>query len=280
MIQFTTVSEIKSFFDLSKNKDKIIGLVPTMGALHEGHLSLVNKSMLQNDITVVSIFVNPIQFNNKEDLIKYPRTIEADLTKLRDIGCDMVFMPDYKEMYPEESFEKFNFGEIERVMEGAHRPGHFKGVAIVVKRLFDIVEPHKAYFGEKDYQQLLIIKALVNQLNFPVEIISVEIVRESHGLAMSSRNELLSQKARKSAGLIYRVLMKVKQLFPEIPVSEIKEYVKKQFEANPDFSLEYFEIADESTLKTVSDIKNCGNIRAFIVVWIENVRLIDNISLT
>ncbi len=280
MIQFSTVSAIKNFLNNNKNREKIIGFVPTMGALHDGHLSLVRKSLSENDITVVSIFVNPIQFNNQDDLKKYPRTLKVDLEKLQDIGCDVVFTPDYDEVYPNEVTERFDFGDLERVMEGKHRPGHFNGVAIVVKRLFEIIEPQRAYFGEKDYQQLLIIKALVEKQQFPITIVPVEIVREPHGLAMSSRNELLSPKARQEAGVIYKVLMEVKNMFPNKKPSEIKEYVKKQFEQKPDFMLEYFEIADSATLQCVSEKKSFDDIRAFIVAHIENVRLIDNISLT
>ena len=280
MIQFSTVSGIKNFLESKETKQKTVGFVPTMGALHDGHLSLVKKSLLENDLTVVSIFVNPIQFNNQEDLKKYPRTLETDLKKLQDIGCDVVFTPNYNEMYPDEITERFNFGELERVMEGEHRPGHFNGVAIVVKRLFEIVNPQRAYFGEKDYQQLLIIKALVKKENLSVEIVPVEIVREPHGLAMSSRNGLLSDKARQQAGIIYKVLKDVKKIFPNKRPSEIKEYVKKQFAENPDFTIEYFEIADSNTLQHIPDKKNAKNIRAFIVVHIENVRLIDNIFLT
>lgn len=280
MIQFSTVSAIKNFLNNNKNREKIIGFVPTMGALHDGHLSLVRKSLSENDITVVSIFVNPIQFNNQDDLKKYPRTLKVDLEKLQDIGCDVVFTPDYDEVYPNEVTERFDFGDLERVMEGKHRPGHFNGVAIVVKRLFEIIEPQRAYFGEKDYQQLLIIKALVEKQQFPITIVPVEIVREPHGLAMSSRNELLSPKARQEAGVIYKVLMEVKNMFPDEKPSEIREYVKKQFEQKPDFMLEYFEIADSATLQCVSEKKSFDDIRAFIVAHIENVRLIDNISLT
>ena len=280
MIQFSTVSGIKEFLESKEVKQKTVGFVPTMGALHDGHLSLVKKSLLENDLTVVSIFVNPIQFNNQEDLKKYPRTLDVDLKKLQDIGCDVVFTPNYNEMYPDEITERFDFGELERVMEGKHRPGHFNGVAIVVKRLFEIVNPQRAYFGEKDYQQLLIIKALVKKENLSVEIVPVEIVREPHGLAMSSRNELLSDKARQQAGIIYKVLKDVKKIIPNKQPSEIKEYVKKQFAENPDFTLEYFEIADSNTLQHIPDKKKMENSRAFIVAHIENVRLIDNISLS
>ena len=280
MIQFSTISAINDFLYSDENQKKDIGFVPTMGALHNGHLSLVRKSLLENDLTVVSIFVNPIQFNNQEDLKKYPRTLETDLKKLQDIGCDVVFAPNYNEMYPDEVTERFDFGDLECVMEGKHRPGHFNGVAIVVKRLFEIVKPQRAYFGEKDYQQLLIIKALVKSQDLPIEIIPVEIVREPHGLAMSSRNELLSTHARQEAGIIYKVLKEVKKKFQEKQLLEIKEYVKKQFEENSDFTLEYFEIADSITLQRVPDRKSVKNIRAFIVAHIENVRLIDNISLT
>jgi len=280
MIRFTTVSALQEFLISKKNQQKSIGFVPTMGALHDGHLSLVKKSMTQNDLTVVSIFVNPLQFNNPDDLKKYPRTLEKDEEKLQAIGCDVLFAPGYDDVYPEQISESYDFGYLSQVMEGAHRPGHFNGVAIVVKRLFDIVMPHRAYFGEKDYQQLLIVKALVKQHNLPIEIVPVEIVREANGLAMSSRNELLSPAARQEAGLIFKVLTEVKQLYENLSVSEIKEYVKKQFEKKPGFSLEYFEIADNKTLQIISDSETSNEMRAFIVVHVENVRLIDNILLT
>ncbi len=280
MIEFTTVSELQIFLISKKNQQKTIGFVPTMGALHEGHLSLVKKSMAQNDITVVSIFVNPLQFNNPEDLKKYPKTLDKDVEKLQSVGCDVLFAPDYNEVYPESANDFYDFGHLSKVMEGAHRPGHFNGVAIVVKRLFDIVKPQRAYFGEKDYQQLLIVKALVKRHRIPIEIVPVEIVREPHGLAMSSRNELLSTKARQEAGIIFKVLTEVKQLYKSLSVAEIKEYVKKQFEKNPACSLEYFEIANNKTLQLVSDVSTSDEVRAFIVVHIEKVRLIDNILLT
>jgi len=280
MIQFTTVSALQDFLISKKNQQKSIGFVPTMGALHEGHLSLVKKSIAQNDITVVSVFVNPLQFNNPDDLKKYPKTFEKDVEKLQSVGCDVLFAPDYSDVYPEQIIESYDFGYLSRVMEGAHRPGHFNGVAIVVKRLFDIVMPQRAYFGEKDYQQLLIVKALVKRHNLPIEIVPVEIVREPHGLAMSSRNELLSPKAREEAGLIFKVLTDVKQLHESLSVFEIKEYVKKQFDENPEFLLEYFEIANSKTLQIISDGETGDEMRAFIVVHVENVRLIDNILLT
>jgi len=280
MIRFTTVSALQDFLISKKNQQESIGFVPTMGALHEGHLSLVKKSMAQNDITVVSVFVNPLQFNNPDDLKKYPKVLEKDVEKLQSVGCDVLFAPDYSDVYPEQISESYDFGYLSRVMEGAHRPGHFNGVAIVVKRLFDIVMPQRAYFGEKDYQQLLIVKELVKRHNLPIEIVPVEIVREPHGLAMSSRNELLSPKAREEAGLIFKVLTEVKQWHESLSVSEIKEYVKKQFDKNPKFSLEYFEIANSKTLQIISDSETGDEMRAFIVVHVENVRLIDNILLT
>lgn len=279
MLVFSTVQSIQSFLNTKYNNKKI-GFVPTMGALHKGHLSLVNRSSVENDITVVSIFVNPLQFNNKSDLLKYPRTPDTDLQKLRQTDCDVVFIPGYDDIYHGKINEHYDFGHLEQVMEGVARKGHFNGVAIVVKRLFDIIKPHRAYFGEKDYQQLLIIKSLVVKENLPVEIIPVEIVREPNGLAMSSRNELLTPKARGEAGVIYEVLLKTRELFNKVSITEIKEYVKQQFNKKENFTLEYFEIADGHTLRIVTEKAPLQNVRAFIVVYVENVRLIDNISLT
>lgn len=278
MFQFTTVSEIKNYINLINKTNDLIGFIPTMGALHEGHLSLVKKSLGDNNITVVSIFVNPIQFNNKIDLKNYPRSLESDIEKLKKIGCDIVFVPTYNEMYPDENFETIEFGDIENVMEGALRPGHFNGVAIVVKRLFDIISPHRAYFGEKDYQQLLIIKELVMRYDIPVEIVPVQTIREKSGLAMSSRNELLSIEGRNEAKFLYDLLVQAKNMSKDFSFNYIKQFIYQQFNKNKNFKLDYFEIVDEVTLQPVLNKNKNVRVRAFIAAFIENIRLIDNIS--
>ncbi|HFB61616.1 MAG TPA: pantoate--beta-alanine ligase, partial [Bacteroidetes bacterium] len=197
MKKFTTIKETKEYLSGQKAAGKTIGFVPTMGALHEGHLELMRRARKENDLLVVSIFVNPIQFNNPDDLKKYPRTLEDDMEKLKSVDCNVLFAPDAAEMYPEKVTTQYDFGELDKVMEGKFRPGHFNGVAVVVKKLFDIVQPHRAYFGEKDFQQLAIIKKLVEMENIPVEIVPCPIVRDPAGLAMSSRNRLLTPEQRK-----------------------------------------------------------------------------------
>ncbi len=262
-----------------KKEGKSIGFVPTMGALHEGHLSLMRKAKEENDVLVVSIFVNPIQFNNKNDLEKYPRNLEEDKKKLESVQCDILFAPTVEGMYPEPVTEKYDFGELEQVMEGAFRPGHFNGVAVVVKRLFDITLPDRAYFGEKDFQQLAIIRRLVEMEHLPLEIVPCPIVREENGLAMSSRNERLTPEQREKAAFIYQTLQLAKKRKDDLCPSPLKQMVVNIFDANPDFKLEYFEIADEKTLQPVTAWGKQENVRAFIAVWMGDVRLIDNIRL-
>ena len=262
------------------NENKSIGFVPTMGALHQGHLSLVEQAKIENDIVVVSIFVNPTQFDKKEDLNKYPRTIDQDLKLLQSINCDIVFMPDVEEMYHQNiKSEHFDFGGIEFEMEGKFRKGHFDGVGTIVKRFFEIIKPHKAYFGEKDFQQLQIVKKLVEINNIAVKIIGCEIFREEDGLAMSSRNIRLSEKQRKAAPFIYEILQEAKKKFGIISVDKIKQSVEKQFANNEFLKLEYFEIACEESLKPANECLEKRNYRAFIAVFAEDVRLIDNIRL-
>jgi pantoate--beta-alanine ligase len=255
---------------------KSIGFVPTMGALHEGHIELVRRARGENHVVVCSIFVNPIQFNNPEDFAKYPITIEDDLQKLFDAGCDVVFNPSAKEMYPKPDNSVFDFGQLENVMEGAFRPGHFNGVAIVVKKLLEIVRPNKAYFGEKDYQQLLIVTELVRQLGMPVEIVPCAIVREADGLAMSSRNMRLSAQERAIAPVIYKTLCLASQMASQKSIADICLWVKQQIEANQ-MTLEYFEIADAITLQPANQMEKEKKYRAFIAAFLGPVRLIDNI---
>lgn len=273
-----TIKETKETILRLKGEGKSVGFVPTMGALHEGHLSLLEESISDNDVSVVSIFVNPIQFNNKADLEKYPRTLEDDCNILDDAGCDLVFAPSVDEMYPGKVQEHYDFGDLERVMEGAHRPGHFNGVAVVVKRLFEICIPHRAYFGEKDYQQLRIIQSLVEMENMPVEIIGCPIVREDDGLAMSSRNVRLSAEERKIAPSIYQSLKNIRGQVGNGAVNEVLRSEKEKLNSLPGIKVEYLLIADEDTLETVNTWDETKKLRAFIATFLGEIRLIDNLK--
>jgi len=281
MKSFSLIKEIQAALKKERSRSKSIGFVPTMGALHEGHLSLIRQSEEENDITVSSIFVNPIQFNNPQDLIKYPRTLKADLALLESAGCDYVFNPEVKEMYPVEpdGSPVKDFGQLEKVMEGKFRPGHFKGVAIIVKKLFDIIQPDTAYFGKKDYQQLMIIHSMVDQLKLPIEVIGCPIIREPDGLAMSSRNMQLSIGERKIAPLIFQVLTKTKQKAGNMPVKDLKSWAIKKLTAEPTFTVEYFEIVDKTTLLPLENWKNKQNGIALTAVYLGDIRLIDNLEL-
>jgi len=276
---FKTIKSIQS--NLSKiDKTKSIGFVPTMGALHEGHLSILKKAKKENDYVVVSIFVNPTQFDKKEDLIKYPNTLENDLKLLKNISCDFVFNPNADEIYNSNiKSESFNFDGLDKVMEGAFRNGHFDGVGTIVKKLFEIINPDKAYFGEKDYQQLQIIKKMVAINNLSVQIIPCTIFREADGLAMSSRNTRLNKEQRSAAPFIYKTLLKSKELFLEKDIDFVKNFVKKEFENNQILTLEYFEIADSVSLNTSESKVKDKEYRAFIAAFAGAVRLIDNIAL-
>ena len=277
MITFSKIKDTHAFLNSERQQGRSIGFVPTMGALHKGHLELMRRAKKENDLLVVSIFVNPIQFNKAEDLKKYPRNLEADKKLLNLVGCDVLFSPETKEMYPEKVDEKYDFGDLETVMEGAHRPGHFNGVAIVVKKLFDIVKPQRAYFGEKDFQQLAIIKKLVEMENFTVEIIPCPIVRETDGLAMSSRNERLSTEERAIAPNIFEILQYAKSKKDSICTGPMRQMVINLFEANEHFQLEYFEIADDKNLQAVTSWGSSKGILGFVALKLGNVRLIDNI---
>lgn len=260
---------------------KAVGLVPTMGALHEGHLSLIQKALSENDIVVVSIFVNPTQFNNAEDLEKYPRNLSGDIKTIERLSQEVViFAPEISEMY--ENTPKaisFDFGGLDKVMEGKFREGHFQGVATIVEKLFELVKPTRAYFGEKDYQQILIIKSMLEQRKLPVTLVPCPIVREESGLAMSSRNERLSPEGRKQAAFIYSVLQEAQKLFTTASVAEVEAFVKEQFSQKKGFDLEYFTITKADTLEQVKEKKSSESYRAFITVYVEGVRLIDNIAL-
>ena len=280
MIQvFEHIEALRAFLDPLEKEGKSIGFVPTMGALHTGHLALIRESKKDNDLTVCSIFVNPTQFNNPEDLKKYPRDFEKDRLLLEGEHCDVVFHPSVDEMYPVPSTEVFDFGMLDKVMEGEFRPGHFNGVATVVKRLFEIVRPTRAYFGLKDYQQLLIVHKMTRDVGLPVEIIPCEIVREKSGLAMSSRNQLLSESDKKQALLLYHTLKYVKVRAGFATISEIKQYVEKQFHRQKNVKLEYFDIVDMYTLKSLKSWAESTHAIACIAAYVGKVRLIDNIIL-
>jgi pantoate--beta-alanine ligase len=274
-----TVKETSNHLLELSSKRISIGFVPTMGALHEGHLSLIKQAKTETDYAVCSIFVNPIQFNNKTDLQKYPRDLDRDITLLETANCDLLFHPSEAEMYPEPIKEVFDFGNLDKVMEGKFRPGHFNGVAIVVKKLFEIIKPDKAYFGLKDYQQLAIIKKVVRDFKLTVEIIACPTLREEGGLAMSSRNQLLSEADRKQATMIHEALLMVKAQAGHSTISEIKEYIEQLFLKSTNTKLEYFEIADMITLEPIEDWKQTHQVVACIAVYFGKVRLIDNVIL-
>lgn len=271
---------LKSFLEECKQTNKTIGFVPTMGALHHGHLFLIEQAMKKNDIVVASIFVNPTQFNNQEDLENYPKTIEKDIEMLKNIHCDVLFVPSVEEIYHENIVsEKFDFDGLEHQMEGKFRAGHFDGVGTIVKTLFEIVKPDKAYFGEKDFQQLQIVKKLVKKYKLPVSIKGCAIFREKDGLAMSSRNARLNDEQRKAAPFIYEILKKSQKLFLVENHDFVTKWVENQFENHPLLKLEYFTIADEKSLETIKVKEFDKKYRAFIAVFAGNIRLIDNIQL-
>lgn len=275
---FTKVKDIQDY--LTKFNTKSVGFVATMGALHEAHLLLVQTSKQQNDITVCSIFVNPKQFNKEEDLSNYPRDLETDLEKLKLAECDVVFVPSVIEMYPPNTVDKqFNFGILSEVMEAEHRPGHFNGVATVIERFFEILNPTRAYFGKKDYQQLAVVKALVKEINSPVKIIGCPIYREKNGLAMSSRNKRLAKEEKELASLINKELFYISTHKNSHSVKELKEYFMNKMLAHIQFETEYIEIADEKTLKPIEKWEDADNFIAFAAVNVSGVRLIDNMTI-
>ena len=276
-----TKDEISRYRKQLHHEGSSLGLVPTMGALHEGHLELVRRACLENESVLVTIFVNPTQFNNSQDLLKYPKTLESDLSKLKDLDCAIsVFAPEVSEMYGASPNARiYDFGNLERVMEGVYRPGHFNGVATIVEVLLRLILPDRVYFGEKDYQQLQIVRQMVGQKEIPVSIVPCPIVREADGLAMSSRNTLLTNRLRKEAVLLYKTLREVKNSFGTKNANQIAEYVREAFAAHPDFKLEYFSIADEETLLPLGTIDETKKYRGFIAAYLGGVRLIDNLSL-
>lgn len=278
MVLVRTVSDLKSVIARQKESGALIGFVPTMGALHEGHLSLVRQAAEGTNFVVVSIFVNPTQFNDPEDLKKYPRDLDTDMKLLSKTPCNLVFAPSVEEVYPEKDTRVFDFGNMGEVMEGKHRPGHFNGVAQVVSKLFDMVMPHKAYFGKKDFQQLAVVRSLVKQLKTDIEIISCPIVREPDGLAMSSRNVRLEPDERMSAALISKTLFEAVKMSEFNTVGEVKKWVINTIDENPYLRTEYFEIVDDEELKSIDEWDQKVNKTGCIAVICGKVRLIDNVT--
>ena len=276
---FYTKAALNAYLDAQK-KNKQIGFVPTMGALHEGHLSLLKKCREENDISIVSIFVNPTQFDNSADLVKYPKTFQEDTKLLESAQCDVLFAPDVKEIYAENiTATSFDFDGLEQEMEGRFRTGHFDGVGTVVKRLFEIVAPNKAYFGEKDFQQLQIVKKMTKKQQLPVKVKGCKIYRAKNGLAMSSRNSRLTEAHLEAAPFIFKILQKAKIEFRTKTPNAIIKWVEKEFEKQPLLNLEYFTIADEKTLKNIKKKDEKTQYRAFIAVFAGEIRLIDNIQI-
>jgi pantoate--beta-alanine ligase len=281
MLVFDSNLKLKTFLEQNLRLNQSVGFVPTMGALHDGHLSLVKKAIVENDLVVISIFVNPTQFNNKEDLIKYPKDIQKDIQKIESLSSKViVFTPSADEIYQGKiESQHFNFDGIENQMEGKFRPGHFDGVGTIVKKLFSIIQPNKAYFGEKDFQQLQIVKKLVEKENLNVNIIGCPVFREKNGLAMSSRNERLNPAERKNAAMIYRALKMAKKEFKVKSSKQVLDLVLNVFNQQTQFQLEYFQIADETQLSPCIRKSKHKKYRAFIAVLVNNIRLIDTISL-
>lgn len=274
------IKAVKKALNQERKSGNKIAFVPTMGALHNGHLTLIKKAKKHADIVVCSIFVNPTQFNNKEDLKKYPRTEENDCKLLESVDCNYAFVPDVKEVYPKNfKSPEVDLGELATVMEGANRPGHFEGVVEVVSRLFDIVEPDMAFFGKKDFQQLAIIRRMTSELNYDIDIKGVDIVRAKSGLALSSRNARLSENGREKAAFLYQTLREAAKKTGYHTPKYIKKWVTKQLDKQADFELEYFEIADTVALQPTDKWEKGKKYRGYIVAWLEGVRLIDNIAL-
>lgn len=277
MLVVETVENLHAYLAAARSEGKSIGLVPTMGALHEGHASLVKRSVEENDVTVVSVFVNPTQFNDKGDLERYPRTLDADCALLSSLGTDCVFAPSVEEVYPEPDTRVFDFAPLDKVMEGVYRPGHFNGVAQIVSKLFMYVEPTRAYFGEKDFQQLAIIREMVRQQGFALEIVGCPIVREADGLALSSRNTLLTPEQRVTALAISKALFTSVKFADDHSLSETKQMVEQAIADTEGLELEYFEVVDGNTLQPVSTWDEADYIVGCITVYCGKVRLIDNI---
>lgn len=277
MERIKTVEEVAKRLQVFKEKNKRIGLVPTMGALHKGHLELVKRSVRENDVTVVSIFVNPTQFNDRSDLENYPRSEEEDCKLLEAVGCTIAFLPSTQEMYPEPDERVFNLGPVANVMEGAFRKGHFNGVAQIVSKLFYIVRPDNAYFGEKDFQQIAVIRQLVKILSLKVNIVACPIVRESSGLALSSRNKRLNEEEKKTAVNLSKILFESKRRMNDFSIKEMKDWVTACIKEFPLLKPDYYEIVDGDSLKSISDWSESKYIVGCIAVYCGKIRLIDNI---
>ncbi len=275
---FSQIGPLRAFLEQKKSLGKSVGFVPTMGALHQGHLALIKESSRENEISVCSIYVNPTQFNNANDLARYPRTIEQDIELLKSVGCDVLFNPSNEEIYPEKSIIRFDFGPLEHVLEGEFRPGHFSGVAKVVSKLFNIVQPNRAYFGQKDFQQYKIIECLVQELKFNVQLRCISIQREMDGLAMSSRNMRLNAAQRKNAIVFYESLQLAKLRLKEgVSMALIREEIKKYCESKEGVRLEYIELADTSNFALHESVTS--NAILLIAGYVGEVRLIDNLLL-
>ncbi len=273
--------ELKNYLTFLRRQSKVTGLVPTMGALHEGHLQLIRQALKENDTVICSIYINPVQFNNKEDLQKYPVTLEKDLELLADLGCQCAFCPDDETMYPQKPLLTTDMGYLDRIMEGKYRPGHFNGVRLVVSKLFNMIRPDTAYFGKKDFQQLAVIRQLVSDLSFDITIRAVDTVREADGLALSSRNRLLTQQARKDATLLYKALIHARRQLKagQSPVN-VKKEIRKMFDSRENVGeLEYFSIVDKDSLLDIDRIDNPERVQLCIAGYFLKIRLIDNISL-
>lgn len=274
------IQELRGYIRNIKSSNRSLGFVPTMGALHDGHIELIRHSVRQNEITACSIFVNPTQFNSGSDLKNYPRETDSDLEKLDAANCDIVFMPAVEDMYEKHILLNLDFGYLEEIMEGKFRPGHFKGVGLVVAKLFNLVNPDRAYFGRKDLQQLVLIKTLTRELRFDIEIIAVDTVREKDGLAMSSRNQLLSMEDRENAHDLHESLVEARKKLKEgETIPDVKKYIKNHFKSMSKIDLEYFEIVDAYDLKNVDEISQGTNIALCVAGYLGKVRLIDNILL-
>ncbi len=279
MLIFNKTKDLQAYIGLYKSKGKTIGFVPTMGALHLGHLSLIDSSQKKCDITICSIFVNPTQFNHKKDLECYPRTIEKDTAMLEKKGCHVLFIPLAEEVYPKKTKEIFDFGILNKVLEGKFRPGHFNGVAQVVKRFFEIIKPDFAFFGSKDYQQVMIVKALIEQMHSSIEILACPILREKDGLAMSSRNALLNAEERRVAGLIPALLQKAKDIAQSNGIKSAKAFIAKETNLHRLMKLDYYEICDAETLNILSTMESRRKSISLIALYVGKIRLIDNLPI-
>lgn len=273
---FNEIGPLRTYLKEIRTAGKTVGLVPTMGALHEGHISLISASKKANEVTICTIYVNPAQFNNPDDLRKYPRDLQRDVELLEKVGCDVLFCPNDREMYPDKPLIKFDFGHLDKVMEGAFRPGHFSGVALVVSKLFNICDADRAYFGQKDWQQLTIIKRLVSELRFNIEIVCVPTVRESDGLAMSSRNQRLTPELRQQAPVLFRALGQAGQRLRKDSVDTVKKAIKDEIEFQTALRLEYFEVTDPRNLMPLENVDKDTEAIMFVAAFAGDVRLIDN----